>query len=51
MPAANAVKNQIDGVVRYLVEMGLASDQNFAIQRAVPVEKWSRNLGLVSNLL
>jgi len=36
MPAANTVKKQINAVVRYLVEVGLASDQNFPIQRAGP---------------
>jgi hypothetical protein len=35
MPTANQIKEQINGLVRYLVEVGLAGDQNFAFQRSV----------------
>lgn len=33
MPTADEIKRQIDGIVRHLVEIGLANDQNFAIRR------------------
>jgi hypothetical protein len=33
MPTADQIKKQIDSIIRHLVEVGLASDQNFAIQR------------------
>ena len=35
MPAPAEIKRQIDGIVRYLVEIGLANDQNFAILRTL----------------
>ena len=34
MPTPNQIRNQINEIVRYLVEVGLADDQNFAFQRA-----------------
>jgi hypothetical protein len=33
VPTPEQIKRQIDGVVRYLVEVGLAGDQNFAFRR------------------
>lgn len=33
MPTPVEIKRQIDGIVRHLVEIGLANDQNFAIRR------------------
>ena len=33
VPTPEEIKKQIDGVVRYLVEVGLAGDQNFAFRR------------------
>ena len=33
MPTPNQIRNQINEIVRYLVEVGLADDQNFAFQR------------------
>jgi len=33
MPTPEEIKKQIDGVVRFLVEVGLAGDQNFAFRR------------------
>lgn len=33
MPAPQEIKNQIDKIIRYLVEIGLASDQNFSFLR------------------
>ncbi len=35
MPTPEEIKKQIDGIVGYLVEIGLAEDQNFAFQRKV----------------
>ena len=35
MPTPGNIKRQIDAIVRYLVEIGLAGDQNFAFQREV----------------
>jgi hypothetical protein len=35
MPTPNQIKDQINKLVRYLVEVGLAGDQNFAFQRSV----------------
>ena len=34
MPSPAAIKQQVDTLVTYLVEVGLANDQNFAFQRA-----------------
>ena len=34
MPTPNQIRDQINEIVRYLVEIGLADDQNFAFQRA-----------------
>ena len=33
MPTPAEIQKQIDGIVRHLVEIGLANDQNFAIRR------------------
>lgn len=33
MPGPGEIKRQIDAIIRYLVEVGLADDQNFAIRR------------------
>jgi hypothetical protein len=33
MPTPEKIKRQVDGIVAYLVEIGLASDQNFAFRR------------------
>lgn len=35
MPTPSAIRHQIDSVVGYLVEVGLADDQNFAVYRKV----------------
>lgn len=35
VPTPNQVRDQINKLVRYLIEVGLADDQNFAIQRTV----------------
>lgn len=35
MPTPQSIKNQVDSIVGYLVEIGLASDQNFAYRRDV----------------
>jgi hypothetical protein len=35
MPTPEAVRNEVDGIVAYLVEVGLAGDQNFAFRRDV----------------
>lgn len=35
MPTPEKIKMQVDRIIRYLVEVGLASDQNFAIQRGL----------------
>ena len=35
MPTPENIKNQVDGMIRYLVEVGLASDQNFAFRRNI----------------
>lgn len=35
MPGPGEIKGQIDAIVRYLVEVGLADDQNFAFRREV----------------
>ncbi len=35
MPTPEDIKKQIDGIVGYLVEVGLAGDQNFAFRREV----------------
>jgi hypothetical protein len=36
MPTAKQVENQINVLLKYLVETGLAGDQNFAFQRELP---------------
>ena len=35
MPTPEKIKKQVDAIVRYLVEIGLAGDQNFAFRRVV----------------
>ncbi len=54
MPTPNQIENQINGLVRYLVEVGLADDQSFAFQRSGSgnsVEITFQGAGQVSNAL
>lgn len=39
MPTPETMKRQIDGIVGYLVEIGLANDQNFAFQRNIDLRR------------